>query len=463
MRKTAVTLCFVFLLSPTGFSYSVLTHEQIVDLLWQDQIRPLLHRRFPAATDDDLKNAHAYCYGGALIQDMGYYPFGSKYFSDLTHYVRSGDFVVALIQESSDINEYAFALGALAHYSSDNSGHPTINQVVAIDFPKLRKKYGDRVTYADDPKVHIRTEFGFDMVQVAKNRYTSDRYHDFIGFEVSKPVLERAFQKTYGIPLATVLPNEDLAFGTFRRAVSKIIPEMTRVALLARRKEIVADTPNFNEKKFLYYLSRSKYDKDWGTEYRKPGFGARVLALLLKIIPKVGPFSALAFKIPSTQTEDMYIKSVDLTVEDYRRLLRETRVEDLHLSNKDCDTGRDTRAGEYVLTDNAYARLLGQLADKNFDQLSLALKENILSFYDNLNAPIATKRNKKAWQRTLEQLAKLKDAPVSDPAVIKSGWEPPEFRFENSGSPSATDRDRTGAESVCTAPVRAAEEAGEQQ
>ena len=220
----------------------------------EDDIQPLLLKRFPGASADDLKKAHAFAYGGSLVQDMGYYPFGSKFFSDLTHYVRSGDFIVNMINESNDLNEYAFALGALAHYSADNMGHPTVNQSVAIEFPKLRKKFGSEVTYADNPKAHIRTEFGFDVTQVAKNRYTSDRFHDFIGFEISKPVLERAFQDTYGVPLSQVVSNEDLAIGTFRRAISNIVPEMTRVALLARKKEIVSETPNFNSRKFRYYL-----------------------------------------------------------------------------------------------------------------------------------------------------------------------------------------------------------------
>src|SRR5258708_9891993 len=176
---------------PAG-AYSVLTHEEIVDLAWQDQIQPMLLLRFPQAGPDELRQAHAYAYGGSLIQDMGYYPLGNKYFSDLLHYVRSGEFVTALLEDSSDINQYAFALGALAHYSSDTVGHPTINQIVALEFPKLRAKHGNEVTYADDPKAHIRTEFGFDMVQVAKNRYTSDRYHDFIGFAVSQHLLEQA-------------------------------------------------------------------------------------------------------------------------------------------------------------------------------------------------------------------------------------------------------------------------------
>src|SRR5690349_18062940 len=209
--RTIAVLIFLLFCSPLGNSYSVLTHEEIVDLLWKQKIQPLLLKRFPDATEEDLRKAHAYAYGGCVLQDMGYYPFGNKYFSDLVHYVRSGDFVLALLGESSDLNEYAFALGALAHYASDNSGHPTINRVTAIEFPKLEHKFGNEVTYADDPKAHIRTEFGFDMVQVAMNRYTSDRYHDFIGFEVSKPVLERAFSDTYGICLEDLFRDLDLS------------------------------------------------------------------------------------------------------------------------------------------------------------------------------------------------------------------------------------------------------------
>ena len=401
-------LVFVFALSAAGNGYSVLTHEEIVDLLWKDDLRPLLRQRFPQASEEDLKNAHAYAYGGSLVQDMGYYPFGNKYFSDLVHYVRTGDFVLALLADSSDVNEYAFALGALAHYASDNSGHPTINQVVAITFPKLQKKYGNTVTYADDPKAHIRTEFGFDMVQVAKNRYTPDTYHDFIGFNISKPLLERAFAETYALQLKDVIPNEDLAIGTFRRSISKIIPEMTRVALLSRKKEIIRDTPNFDKKVFLYHLSRAKYQKEWGNGYRRPGVGARILAFFLKLAPKIGPFKALAFKIPTTQTEDMYIKSINKTVDDYGAVLREEKAGKLKLSDLDFDTGRPTRAGEYQLADKTYARLLDDLAKNNFDQTPPELRENILSFYSDLNAPIATKRDAKAWKETLDKLDKLK-------------------------------------------------------
>jgi|SRR5579859_238221 len=405
-------------------AYSVLTHEEIVDLLWKDDISPLLTKRFPNATAEDLKKAHAFAYGGSLIQDMGYYPFGNKYFSDLTHYVRSGDFIVNLLDESTDLNEYAFALGALAHYSSDNLGHPTVNRSVALQYPKLHTKFGDQVTYEDDPKAHIRIEFGFDMAQVAKNRYTSDRYHDFIGFEVAKPVLERAFQDTYGIPLSQVLPNEDLAIGTFRRAIGKIVPEMTRVALLAFKKQLVAETPNFNSRKFRYYLSRASYNREWGKGYRRPGFGTRVLAFFLKFVPKVGPFKALDFKIPTRTTEDLYVASVNRSLDNYKGLLSEVRKKDVRLPNTDFDTGRMTHAGEYALTDNTYAHLVDDLAKDNFIQASPELRENILAFYSDEKAPLATKRNPAAWEKTEGELQRLKDTPQQPTPSIQISEAP---------------------------------------
>ena len=416
--RTAIALALLVGLPAGCDAYSVLTHEQVVDLLWKDDIEPLLKKRFPAANAEDLRKAHAFAYGGSLVQDMGYYPFGNKFFSDLTHYVRSGDFIVNLINESSDLNEYAFALGALAHYSSDNMGHPAVNESVAMLFPKLRAKYGDTVTYADDPKAHIRTEFGFDMTQVAKNRYTSDRYHDFIGFEISKPVMERAFLDTYGVPLNMVVSNEDLAFGTFRRAISKIIPEMTRVALLARRKELVAETPNFDSRKFRYYLSRTSYQREWGKGYRRPGFGTRVLAFFLKFVPKVGPFKALDFKIPTRKTEDLYIASVNRTLDNYRAQLVEVGKKDLHLPNTDFDTGHMTHAGEYRLSDQAYARLLDYLARDDFRRLTPELQDNILTYYRDENAPVATKKKSSAWEKTRQELERLKSVtPPEAPAV----------------------------------------------
>ena len=389
--------------------YSVLTHEQVVDLAWKDHIAPLLMKRFPQTTPEELKKAHAFAYGGCVIQDLGYYPFGSKQFSDLVHYVRSGDFVENLLSESKDVNDYAFALGALSHYASDISGHPAVNRAVAIEFPKLRKKYGDIVTYEDDPKAHLATEFGFDVTQVAKNRYTADAYHDFIGFEVAKPLLERAFQKTYAMELGDVFKSVDLAVGSYRRSVSGVIPQMTKVALATRRADIVKETPNFEKREFLYHLSRAQYEKDWGTTYEHPGVGARILAFLFRIVPKVGPFKALGFKVPTRTTEDLYVASVNDTVERYANLLQKLRAgEKLELPNMDFDTGKKTVAGEYRLTDEAYAKLLGKLEERKFDLLTPELRSDVLQFYADPKAQIATKKDAEQWQKTLDSLRALK-------------------------------------------------------
>ncbi len=413
----AAILLVVLLWGSRVHGYSVLTHEQIVDLAWKDDLLPLLLQRFPGLTEEQLTEAHAYAYGGAVIQDLGYYPFGSPEFSDLLHYVRSGDFVQEMLLQSQDANEYAFALGALAHYSSDIAGHPAINQAVAMDFPKLRMKFGNSVRYAQDRTAHLKTEFGFDMVQVAKNRYAPEQYHDFIGFQVSKPLLERVFPLVYGMELKDVLSHEDLAIGAYRYSVSRLIPEMTQVALRTHKKDMMRETPGFAKREFLYRLSRSDYEKEWGRDYTKPGLGARVMAALLYFVPKVGPFKALGFTNPTPQTEEMYFKSINATVDQYRAHLKAIRANSLLLPNADLDTGKATKAAEYSLTDDAYAKLLGQLADKKFDATSPALRDNILNFYSDLAAPIETKKNNKRWQSTLSSLDQLKLATPLPPVA----------------------------------------------
>src|SRR5208337_4931126 len=285
VRATA-SLLIVLLCSTGSSAYSVLTHEEIVDLLWADEIQPLLLKRYPELSEEQLKEAHAYAYGGAVIQDLGYYPFGSVEFSDLVHYVRSGDFVCELLAQSEDADEYAFALGALSHYASDIAGHPAVNRSVAIEYPKLRAKYGKSVRYAQDKTAHLKTEFGFDMVQVAKNRYASQQYHDFIGFQVSTSLLERVFPMVYGLELKEVLPHETLAVGSYRYSVSRVIPEMTQVALMTHKKEVMSERPDFAKREFLYRLSRSDYEKEWGKAYQRPGLGTRFLSALLRFVPK---------------------------------------------------------------------------------------------------------------------------------------------------------------------------------
>jgi hypothetical protein len=400
-----------------SFAYSVLTHEEIIDLLWTSEIRPLLLQRFPGLTEDQLREAHAYAYGGAVIQDLGYYPFGSKEFSNLAHYVRSGDFVSELILESQDANEYAFALGALSHYASDVAGHPAVNQSVAIAYPKLRAKYGRSVRYAQDKTAHLKTEFGFDTLQVAKNRYAPQQYHDFVGFKVSEPLLERVFPVVYGVQLKDVLKDEDLAVGSYRFFISRLIPQMTQVALETHKKDLIREKPDFARQKFLYRLSRSDYEREWGKTYTKPGLGTRILATLLRYIPKVGPFKGLGFNNPTPQTEDMYIKSIDTTVDHYRAYLEEARARKLVLPNYDLDSGEVTKAAEYSLADESYAKLLARLAAGNFNLTSPQLRDNILDFYSDLSLPIETRKDASQWQGVLSDLNQLKSAPLPPPVA----------------------------------------------
>lgn len=365
-------------------AYSVLTHMEIVDLAWIDGIRPILLKRYPDLTDDQVNEAHAYAYGGSVIQDLGYYPFGSVEFSSLVHYVRSGDFVSELLLESQDANEFAFAMGALSHYASDAAGHPAVNMAVAIEFPKLQAKYGKSVRFAQDKTAHLKTEFGFDMVQVAKNRYASEHYHDFIGFKVSKDLLERVFPVIYGVELKDVLPRLDLAVGSYRFTVARLIPELTQVALQTHKKDMLSETSTAAKQKFLYRLSRSDYEKEWGKEYRKPGVVSRILATGMRYMPKIGPLKAMAFKAPTPATEEMYFKSINTTVDQYRAYLDQLRTNALALPNMDLDDGKLSKAGEYSLTDDVYEKLLNQQAERKFDRTSASLRANILNFYAQL-------------------------------------------------------------------------------
>ena len=418
-----LALLLVTLMCSGGVSaYSVLTHEEIVDLLWTDQIRPLILKRYPGLSEEQIKEAHAYAYGGAVIQDLGYYPFGSVEFSNLVHYVRTGDFVRELLAQSNDADEYAFALGALSHYASDIAGHPAVNQSVAIEYPKLRAKFGTSVRYAQDKTAHLKTEFGFDTVQVARNRYASQQYHDFIGFQVSKSLLERVFPIVYGLELKDVLPREDLAIGSYRYSVSRLIPEMTQVALQTHEKDLMCETPNFARKEFLYRLSRSNYEQEWGKDYVKPGLGTRILSMVLRYMPKIGPFKGLAFNNPTPQTEDLYIKSINTTVDQYRAFLEEVRNDTLVLSNYDLDSGNPSRINEYSLTDETYTKLLGQLANSKFDHTTPELRDNILEFYSGVPAPIQTKDADVRSTSVLALLGQLRAAtpvPVAEAAAAR--------------------------------------------
>jgi len=417
-----VCLLVLALLRPEAVqAYAVLSHEAIIDAAWDSHIMALLLKRYPQATEEDLSRAQAYAYGGAIIQDMGYYPYGNPFFSDLTHYVRSGDFIRALLHDAQDLTEYAFALGALAHYAADNDGHRIgTNRAVPVLYPALGKKYGDSVAYEDGKLAHVKTEFGFDVLEIAKERYAPDGYHDFIGFEVARRVLDQAFLETYGLELKSVLVNEEKALNSYRRDVSKLIPKATRIAWHLKKDEIKDDIPDATKKRFLYNLSRSNYEREWGKDYKKPSPGEIFLAFLYKLIPKWGPLKILQFRTPTPLTEHMFEASFNATLGRYHKLLTEAGEGTLQLENDNFDLGENTGPGKYRMNDEAHAKLLDELAETNFANVTAETKAELLHFYADPDAPYATKRKAKAWAKVHAQLLQLQAAPVA-PLTAVSG------------------------------------------
>jgi hypothetical protein len=396
-------------------AYGVLSHEAIIDAAWSSSIVPILRARY-RPDDTELKTARAFAYGGCLIQDVGYYPFSSRFYGDLTHYVRGGDFIEALIREAHDVNELAFAFGALAHYAADNAGHRlAINPAVSLMYPKLAAKYGDHATYEDDPTAHIRTEFAFDVVQLASGSYLPEAYHDFIGFEISKPVLERAFRATYGLEIKDVFANFDLSLGTFRWTLGTAIPKMTKVAWDLKRKEIEELRPGVSRDEYLFLLPREEYEKEWGRTYRRPNFCDRALGFFVRILPKIGPLRALKFKAPTPEAEQLFLSSFKASVERYRSLLGEVRAHrEPRFDNRNLDTGSPVNAGDYRLADEAYAELLARLAKDNFAGLTSALKAELLAFFADDAAGPGDRAEKKAWQEREANLQALRTTVLSN-------------------------------------------------
>ena len=417
-RIRVLALLAAFSAWPIGTgAYAVLSHEAIIDSAWDTNIRPLLLKRFPDATPEELNEAHGYAYGGSIIQDMGYYPHGSFFFSDLTHYVRTGDFVLALLQDAENLDEYAFALGALAHYAADNNGHRiAVNRAVPVLYPKLEKKYGDSVTYEEDKLAHVKTEFGFDVLQVARGRYAPNSYHDFIGFGVSSSLLEQAFQQTYGLDLQSVLTDEDKVLGSYRRDVSQLLPRATRIAWILKKDDIMKDEPGITKRRFLYNLSRASYRRNWGINYQTPTFGERLLAFLARLLPKFGPLKVLQLRTPTPETEKMFEASFNATLDRYRESLNQIGAGKLELPNDNFDTGDNTGPGKYKLDEETHAKLLDLLAKQNFSGSSPKIRAELLDYFGHPDAPYATKQKPKEWARVQAQLAALKTSSATVPA-----------------------------------------------
>ena len=427
----AMVLCLL-LPGPPVKAYSVLSHEALIDAAWEPFIVPLLLRRYPGATPDQLLEAHAYAYGGCVIQDLGYYPFGNHYFSDLTHYVRTGDFIEALLADSRNINEYAFALGALSHYVADNTGHPlAVNISVAEMYPGLRQKFGNTVTYADNPTAHIMTEFSFDVVQITGAGYLPMTYHNFVGFRVPKALLNRAFQDTYGLRLDRLFWSERLSIWSYKLTASEVIPDIGQILWRKKGKHLRRADPQIVTARFRHQLSaqnyrsparrRSRYYRltPWAWQWRSRAkeanvqFVARVAVLVVEVLPKVGPLRTLRFKPPTVKVQDQFIKAFDVTVSRFGSDLAELRKgSDPALPEENLDTGRPIKAGGYSLADKTYAHLLHGLAKRHFRGLTPGLQKDILSYYEVPEVPTTATKHPKKWKKIQRELTALRAAPV---------------------------------------------------
>jgi hypothetical protein len=393
-------------------AYSVLSHEATIDVTWDKVLEPLLKQRFPRASADDLLRARAFAYGGSVIQDLGYYPFGNKFFSNLVHYVRSGDFVEALLRDARDVDEFAFALGALAHYANDTSGHPeAINVTVPMVYPKLQRKFGDVVTYAQAPHQHVIVEFSFDIVHAVGGAFLPDTYKRFIGFRVATPLLERAVRETYGLEMRDLFGDLDRSISTYRYAVSQIIPTLTAAAWRDKHDEIVKLTPAIDRRAFVFSYPRAAYEQDYGREYQRPGFFARVLGVLYRILPKIGPLKPLSFKAPTPEAAELFARSFRDATARFRTEVNDLKDRQFEIANANFDTGRPSRFGDYSLADDTYGELLAQLSDQKFQGMPVALTRNIVSFYGDGPGPsVQDKKVRKRWAKVERALQELRDS-----------------------------------------------------
>lgn len=424
-RIVSAALCLIVALGqPTAAdAYSVQTHEELIDLAWKQSIAPLLRARFPGITLAQLQEAHAYAYGGSVIQDIGYYPFGNQFFSDLTHYVRSGDFVDALLRDATTPDELAFAVGALAHYMGDSIGHAeATNPSVAEQFPRLQQRYGPSVTYEENPHDHVRTEFAFDIDQISKRRMAPRRYLDHVGLNVSTDLLARAFYETYGLELNKILTVERTTVFGYRFSVRRFLPNIAYAETLLHRHSFSDDPPSQDLRVLEADLKLASQDNGWEAYRGKANPGTYLLAGTIFVLPKVGVLSELAIKGPNEDAESRYLKSVNNTIKALRAALLNLRtpppatgpkpVRQVDFPNRDLDTGQRARPGAYRLTDETYAKLVARLTANPKLEIPSGLKDDVLEYYADPNAPITTKRKPAKWEMLQAQLVTLKMMPT---------------------------------------------------
>ncbi|MBL4676823.1 MAG: zinc dependent phospholipase C family protein [Mucilaginibacter sp.] len=392
-------------------AYSVLAHEAIIDASWKPVMYPMLKEKYPNATREEMIMAHSYAYGGSIVADMGYMPFGNGFFTDLLHYVRSGDFITNLLADAQNLNEYAFALGALSHYMADKYGHSmSTNLNVPIIYPDLKKKFGDVVTYEENHMSHSRMEFAYDVLQIGQHGYTSEGYHDFIGFNISVPVLERAFYKTYGRKLNTIFSNVEGDINTMRWGVRNLFPKLTKSAYEANQTEIEKLNPGITAKKFQYKMSKRAFNLEFVKQRKEPKFWAKAAVFIIGILPKIGPLKALKFKSPGEEGQKLFAQSFEAILENYKIALGQVRDNTLSLPDINFDTGEPTQLGRYRLADNTYAKLLEKLQEQGYKNVTPELQKNITEYYAKADTTIIntlSKSDKQKWEATATRVLEL--------------------------------------------------------
>jgi len=453
----ALVLCLAGF-APWAYGYSVLTHEQLIDLTWDTSIVPLLLSRYPTLTPAKLEQARAYAYGGCVIQDIGYYPFGDKNFSNLTHYVRSGDFVVSLFRNANNANELAFAIGALSHYIGDSVGHSqAVNLAVPVEFPKLRDRYGNVVNYAEGKHQHIQTEFAFDIDEIANHRFAPVGYLRHVGLQVPTKQLALAFYQTYGLRVDfTQTRHHRVNVSDYRWAVHRFIPRIAYSTTLLHRHHEPADVDSDPDVQRLNQEVAAIEQQNHWDDYRKhAGPLTYTLAGLIFILPKVGPMKMTAVKGPTSQTELEYVHSVMRSTDALNEALRRFTppqssdppaqqaaavdppsppapsdplppkpaapqsvspdARDPHhpLLNRDLDTGNPVKPAGYPLTDQTYAYLLHQLVQTPTTPVPAGIKEDILAYYSDMSLSFATKKDPADWAAVQRDLTTLRSMPVN--------------------------------------------------
>jgi hypothetical protein len=314
-----------------------------------------------------------------------------------------------MLRNAHTLNEYAFAIGALSHYLGDSLGHSqAINPATAIAFPKLERKYGNSVTYGESPHGHVRTEFAFDVQELANLEFAPPAYLRAVGFRVPGKFLERAFVHTYGFDVRSVLGSARPALRSYRTSVRSFIPIFAEAELVLHRHKFPPPPDDEDYRLFTQRVSHTNYDRRWKHTYKGPGFKAHLLAVVVFLVPKVGAAANLAIKIPTPETQQLYFHSLNHTVDRLNELVQSLNQNvdpPFSLANLDLDTGKHDELGDYALADKAYAELISRLTSQPKRAIPRDLKQHILNYYGDTSP---------ANQPTLERLALMRQMKTTD-------------------------------------------------